>query len=407
MSDTAQVGLLVGAGPEQLAALSVARAQGCRLVAVDGDPHAPGLALADVPVVVDLRDIDAVVDVARRHAVQFTVPTPIGARLVTQAAVHDALGLRGVGVQAARLCTDKRQFHQAMTAARVVVPAQIALPSAEMLAEASWSDLCEQLGTSVLVVKPPRGSGSRDVLVVEHESDWRSMTTQVCAAFPEDGLLVQAFVDGLVLGVDGAVIDGRVTVTLLREKRMSPWPHRVELAYRGPARLEPSVAQRVVALVTAGVDALAVQDAPLHADVVVTPAGQPVLIEMAMRPSGLRIASSLIPACTGISFLGEALSLHRFGYGRFAAQAMRPTLLHYWHHPGGRVLRVPTPRELLDIPQVLSAEVGWQPGQQAMMPTTVAELLRGGHLLVAADDWASVEGSLAAALSLFEVAADG
>lgn len=407
MSDTAQVGLLVGAGPEQLAALSVARAQGCRIVAVDGDANAPGLALADVPVVVDLRDTDAVVGVARRHAVQFTIPTPIGARLVTQAAVHDALGLRGVGVKAARLCTDKQQFHHAMTAARVVVPAQIALRSAEMFAWASWSDLCAQLGTSVLVVKPPRGSGSRDVLVVEEEDDWRSLATQVRAAFPEDGLLVQAFVDGLVLGVDGAVIDGRVTVTLLREKRMSPRPHRVELAYRGPARIESPAAQRVVALVTAAVDALAVQDAPFHADVVVTPAGQPVLIEMAMRPSGLRIASDLIPACTGVSFLGEALSLHRFGYGRFDAQAPRPALLYYWHHPGGRVLRVPTPRELLDIPQVLSAGVGWQPGQQVMMPTTVAELLRGGHLLVAADDWATVESSLAAALSLFEVAADG
>jgi carbamoyl-phosphate synthase large subunit len=405
--DTAATGLLIGAGPEQLAALAVARAQGCRLVVVDGDANAPGLALADMPVVVDLRDIDAVVAVARRHQVHFTIPAPIGPRLVTQAAVHEALSLRGVGVEAARVCTDKQLFHRHMLTARVTMPSQCELRTREALLQASWSDLCAQLGTAVVVVKPPRGSGSRDVLVMEQEADWRAMTRQALSAFPEDGLLVQAFVDGLVLGVDGGVVDGKVVPTLIREKCMSPRPHRVELAYRASARIDAVVAQRVVALVTAAIDALEVRHAPFHADVVVTPAGQPVLIEMAMRPSGLRLASDLIPACTGVSFLEEALSLHRFGHGRFAAPVTRPALLHYWHHPGGRVRRVPTPRELLDIPQVLSAEVHWQPGQLVRMPTTVAELLRGGHLLVAAEDWATVEDSLAAALSRFEVTVDG
>ena len=59
--------LFVGAGRHQRRAIAQARERGLRVVAVDRTADAPGLALADVPEVVDFADVDAVEDVARRH----------------------------------------------------------------------------------------------------------------------------------------------------------------------------------------------------------------------------------------------------------------------------------------------------------------------------------------------------
>ncbi|MBA3347973.1 MAG: lactate dehydrogenase, partial [Actinobacteria bacterium] len=61
--------LFVGAGRHQRRAIIRARELGIRVVAVDRNPDAPGLAEADVAEPVDFTDVAAVTEVARRHAV--------------------------------------------------------------------------------------------------------------------------------------------------------------------------------------------------------------------------------------------------------------------------------------------------------------------------------------------------
>ena len=60
--------LFVGAGRHQRRAIMQARDQGIRVVAVDRNPDALGFQVADVAEAVDFTDIDAVTEVARRHA---------------------------------------------------------------------------------------------------------------------------------------------------------------------------------------------------------------------------------------------------------------------------------------------------------------------------------------------------
>src|SRR5438067_3020897 len=61
--------LMVGAGRHQRRAIERARELGLRVVAVDRNPDAPGLAAADEGDVVDFTDVDAVVEAGRRHGV--------------------------------------------------------------------------------------------------------------------------------------------------------------------------------------------------------------------------------------------------------------------------------------------------------------------------------------------------
>ena len=66
---TARTVLFVGAGRHQRRAIRRARGLGLRVVGVDRNPDALGLPECDVAEVVDFGDVERVVEVGRRHAV--------------------------------------------------------------------------------------------------------------------------------------------------------------------------------------------------------------------------------------------------------------------------------------------------------------------------------------------------
>ncbi len=93
--------LFVGAGRHQRRAIAQARERGLRVVAVDRNAKAPGLAFADVPEVVDFADVEAVEDVARRHAVNGALTVSADRAVPVVAAVTERLGLPTIGTDVA------------------------------------------------------------------------------------------------------------------------------------------------------------------------------------------------------------------------------------------------------------------------------------------------------------------
>ena len=89
--------LFVGAGRHQRRAIRRARELGLRVVAVDRNAEAAGLAEADVAEVVDFADVAAVTDVARRHGVDGVLTVSADRAVPVVAAVAAELGLPGIG----------------------------------------------------------------------------------------------------------------------------------------------------------------------------------------------------------------------------------------------------------------------------------------------------------------------
>ncbi|MDQ3992738.1 MAG: hypothetical protein M3229_03675, partial [Actinomycetota bacterium] len=99
--------LFVGAGRHQRGAIVRARELGHRVVAVDRNSEAPGLAEADVAEAVDFTDVDAVIGVAHRHAVDGVLTVSADRAVPVVAAVAEALGLPGIGTDTAHVMTHK------------------------------------------------------------------------------------------------------------------------------------------------------------------------------------------------------------------------------------------------------------------------------------------------------------
>lgn len=362
----------IGAGKEQVPSIRCAQAEGWSVIALDGDPDAPGMAVADVSLVVDLTDEDECARVLEANQVKFIVPAPVGRILRTVGAVNDSLGLPGISRHAALLSTDKQKFDKAVRSVGARRPRQMVLNTA--------TDFVTAAGVIgfPLIIKPSEGAGSRGIRVCEGSEE---LTECELLTRSEGVMLCEEFVDGAEVGVDAAVIDGEVRMVLVREKTMSALPFRQEIAYSAPAQIPPGEMIKQVQLC---VDALGLDRCLLQADVILSPEG-PLVVEMAGRPAGLFISSQLIPICTGFSYLGLGLALLN-DILRATEMLARPALDRFGYMAfidvgAGEILRVPDPAELMLEPGIDFAEMWAHPGDVLGPIRTAHDILARGVIL--------------------------
>ena len=147
--------LFVGAGRHQRRAIAQARERGLRVVAVDRNADAPGLALADAAEVVDFADVDAVERVARQHEVDGALTVSADRAVPVVAAVTERLGLPSIGTAVAHRMTHKLAMRRTLAEEGIPQPAFAAVRS---LAEGRAA--LEAVGLPA-VLKPVDSGGQR------------------------------------------------------------------------------------------------------------------------------------------------------------------------------------------------------------------------------------------------------
>jgi biotin carboxylase len=368
--------LCIGAGPEQLPSITMARELGLHVIAVDPNPQAPGLAAAQTGYAVNIAHEEAVLSLVRELRISLVIPTPLGRFLTTVGAVNDALGLRGITRQAAVHCTDKWMFRTRLESTGIRQPRfAMARGRGEISAK------CSEVGIPC-VLKPRFGSGSSGVIVVEHSSELERAVAYHLAHQPADvETLIEEFILGDPSGLDGAVVDGKFTLTLLRDKQLTSLPYRVETSYAAPARFGPDIYAEVVKIIGKGTAALGLNNCLVHADLIIPETGSPVIIEFSGRPSGLFISSKMVPASTGVDFIGEGIKLALGEKVDFCPRQQRPVVLWYFPLPCGRIESVPSADLVRCKVGVLDFVSLLKPGDQLHEITTARDVLTRGFIV--------------------------
>src|SRR5204863_8537829 len=193
-----QTVLFIGAGRHQRRAIIRARELGLRVTAIDGNPNAPGLPLADASEVVEFDDLPAVIDAARRLQPDGVLPVSADRPGPVVAAVAEALGLPGIGTETAHLMTQKIAMRRVLAERGVPQPR---FAAARGLLEARAAG--ESVGFPA-VLKPADSGGQRGIFRLESIDD---LDAHLHAALAESGdgeVIVERFHDGLEL--NGLVI---------------------------------------------------------------------------------------------------------------------------------------------------------------------------------------------------------
>jgi biotin carboxylase len=369
--------LVLAAGPLQLPAITTAKRLGLRVVAVDGNPGAPGLALADVGKVVNLLDPDACLAVARAERVDGIIHICTEVAMPALGRINQELGLRGIDMANAARATNKAKMRRAFERGQAPSPQSIA---ADTLTEALSA--VERLGFPV-IFKPSRNSGSRGVTRVGPEDARRELLAEAFAyALRESrdaSVVVEQFVEGPEFSVEILVWNGQPRVLAVTDKVTTGAPSYVEVGHSQPSLFPEADQQQVVDAALRGVKALGIDWSAAHAEVRLSPGG-PFLMEIGARLGGDFITTELVPRSTGIDMVAGAIRL-ALGEEPDLTPRHPPqgAAIRYLAPPPGRVVGIQGVAEARSMPGIKLVEVLVRPGDA--VPEMKSSLARAGHVI--------------------------
>ncbi len=211
----------------------------------------------------------------------------------TAALASERLGLVYSPPAAVAATRDKADMRQTLAAQGVPQPDYAHVHGAGQAAAAA-----ERLGYPV-VLKPVSLSASQGVIRVDRASGVAAVVARIQAILAAHGrandepLLVERYVDGEEVAVEGLVMQGRLHVLAIFDKPDPlTGPYFEETIYVTPSRL-PAASQEAIRRVTrAAAQALGLREGPIHAELR-TRGGQAWLLEIAARSIGGLCARAL------------------------------------------------------------------------------------------------------------------
>ena len=298
--------LFVGGGRHQRRGILRARELGHRVVAVDRKPDAPGMLAADIAEPVDFSDVDAVIEVARRHGVDGAMTVSADRAVPVVAAIAEALGLPGIGPDVAHAMTHKVVMRRLFADHGVPQPRFAAVHGLHDSRVAA-----ETVGFPA-VLKPANSGGQRGIYRLESADDLDAHLHAALAESPTREAILEEFTEGLELNGIAVVRDGEVTVLTLSD-RLRPdgpgfgvgWIHVYPTTLYGDALAE---AERVAAH---SVRALGLENGIAFPQLIAKASGEVVAVEVAARIPGGQMAD-VVREGTGVELLDIAI-LQAFG----------------------------------------------------------------------------------------------
>jgi biotin carboxylase len=368
--------MVLGAGPLQIPAITTAKRMGLRVVVLDGNPAAPGLPFADLPIVVDISSPLACLDVATREKVDGVIHICSEVAMNSLGLINETLHLAGPDCATVVRATNKVQMRRAFEAGNA--------PSPQSIEAATLEEARIAVGYVALpsIIKPSRNSGSRGITRLGPGIT----DSMVIRAFREaleqsrdHSVVVEHFVDGPEFSVEILSWNGRYEVLAVTDKVTTGNPHFVETGHSQPTRFSSDARQKVVEAALKGVKALGITWSAAHAEVKLTPEG-PFLMEIGARLGGDFITTELVPRSTGIDMVAAAISL---------ALGEEPDLKPQ-HAPQGVAIRYLTPSRGV-ISSIIGVEQArFMPGVQLVqlvtkigdfVPEISSSLSRVGHVI--------------------------
>ena len=293
--------LFVGAGRHQRRAIEQARARGLRVVAVDRNEEAPGLAVADAPEVVDFSDVDAVVELGRRHNVDGVLTVSADRAVPVVAAVAERLGLPGIGTETAYAMTQKIAMRRVLADAGVAQPEFAAVRNVH-----DGRAALEHVGFPA-VLKPADAGGQRGVFRLDSVDELDAHLHAALVESPTDEAIVEEYVEGLELNGLVVVRAGSAYPLTLSDRLRPPgigfgvgWIHVYPTTIYADRLAE---AERVA---VHAVRALGLEDGIAFPQLIVTDDGRVLVVEVAARIPGGQMAD-LARHAVGVDLVEIAL----------------------------------------------------------------------------------------------------
>lgn len=403
--------MILGGSLDQVFLLRTAEEMGLDTIVLDGNPNAPGLALATHGAPIDFSDVERVVGYLNDLRVQGVEPagvTTMGSEvphLLT--AIGEGYGWAAPSRETSAIATDKHRMKLRFQERGVPVPAFALVSSTEEVATQwrSW-------GCSKVVLKPTDRAGSRGVRVLEKENQIEDAFDYARTASKAGQVLAEEYLDGPQISTESILYDDKVVTPGFADRVYEGMeafrPQIMENGGWFPAHLDRAETQRVIDLVERSARALGVRRGVAKGDVVVHPRRGPVMIEMAVRLSGGDFSESLVPLGCGVNYVRAVVEI---ALGRPPTwELLEPrweqvVVNRYFFTAPGRLEAIDGFDELRSWPGVKKLEVWYRPGDR--IPEIQNHGQRAGVMVIVGRDREEVQRTVVEAYRRLRFKIDG
>lgn len=302
--------LIIGGSRWQTDLIRCAADLGLLTIVTDISEHAPGRLLADEFIQIDTNDGEGLLEIARQKKVSIVL-TDQSDRIVPVAAyLNEQLQLPGILPDTARVFTDKYAMRKALADSGVRMPhyAEVATVQEALQAAREWG--------YPSILKPKNSQASLGVFKVADERELRGHFAASINESRDGRILVEEFIDGTEVTVEGFSLAGKCRALAISEKEHYSFNSCVARRLAYPPRFETKTLERIRETSEAVVNTLGLRDGISHGEYRVRD-GNPYLVEVAARGGGNRIASVIIKHVSGVDvyqllisrLLGEEVQL--------------------------------------------------------------------------------------------------
>ena len=300
--------------------------------------------------------VQTIVEYAQEHPIAAILSVDDAASELA-AFASEALGLAHNSPKAAEAARDKLLMRSLMS--KGGAPCPVFRPFS-LSADPAW---VATRVTYPCVVKPLRLSGSRgviraknpDELVAAFNRTRRLLLSEGCSK--HDSLLVEDFIPGFEVALEGILTRGQLKVLALFDKPDPlDGPFFEETIYVTPSRLPVKVQEEIARCVTIGAASLGLREGPVHAELRVNEQG-PWMLEIAGRSIG-GLCSTILEFGAGMCLeelilrqaIGDEItSIEREGYAAGVMMIPIPT--------AGMLKAVYGVDDALTVPQITGVEI--------------------------------------------------
>jgi biotin carboxylase len=350
--------LVLGAGFYYARSLQKIREGGFHVIAVDRDPHAPGAAQADEFYPVDITDHQGVLELARRTRPDCVIPlNEFG--MQAHALVSAALGLPGVGPEQVAAVVDKQAMRQAWEKAGLRQPRFHACRSQEQVADAAG-----QIGFPCLIKPADSGGSGRGVIIINRPGETAEGFAFALPHARNGVVLVEEFIPGVELTVEGLCCRGRHAILAVSDKVKPPLRTRVATSLNYPAYFNGAAMAKAKGLVDAAVRALGLTDCATHTELIITPQGEPFLVEMGARGGGGHIFSTIVEAVSGVNMPVALANILSGQEPQWQATQARGACYRFFTPPAGTITAIEGVEQARNLHGVLDIGMFKKPGDQ-------------------------------------------
>jgi len=291
--------MIIGAGLLQVPVIEIAKDMGLKTIVTDYNKNAPGMLIADVPIVMSTKDIEGTVRIAKEYAKKekidgvITVGTDAS---MTVAAVANSLGLPGIKFESAECATNKIKMRARLKQFNVLCP--------------DFSE-CWNLEDAYnfaknhefpLVIKPSDNMGARGVIKINNFSEIQKCFEHAKQFSPSGELIIEEFMDGEELSIDALIFDNRIVITGIADRIIDMEPYFIELGHILPSNLTEDKKRDAIKVFKQGIKALGITLGAAKGDIKLTSKG-PMIGEIAARLSGGFMSAYTYPYATGVRLL--------------------------------------------------------------------------------------------------------